>query len=127
MKNYTMTKERNRRLRQEVAREMRSSGCKDARVALARVLRRPLERGFYLGVETVLVMDRRRRSGALPVRGKRRAAMWADLFGQVDCLMASDPGLTRVDAVCKVLATGTSRMGFMLGPERGLRVLGSDF
>lgn len=110
-------------MRHEYEREMRARGNEDPRAVLEEVLRRPLERGFYVGADTVLVMDRRRRSGRFSRRGKLRAAMWADLLGQVDELLAREVGLTRVDAVCRVLATGTSNHGFCLGAESAGKII----
>lgn len=123
MKNMTMTRERNRRLRQEFRRELRLRDGRDPAGALREVLKRPLPRGFYIGVDSAIVMDRRRRSGGVPAKGDLRAAMWADLFEQVDRLLASEPGLTRVDAVCRVIATGTSRWGFCMRPERAAKAI----
>lgn len=123
MKNMTMTHERNRRLRQEFAREMRLRDDCDPAEALRAVLKRPLSKGFYVGVDSAIVMDRRRRSGSVAAKGDLRAAMWADLFEQVDELLASEPGMTRVDAVCRVIATGTSRHGFCMKFERAEKVV----
>ncbi len=123
MKNMTMTRERNRRLRQEYAQEMSRREGKDPSGALRAVISRPLTRGFYVGVDSAIVMDRRRRSGQAPAKGDLRAAMWADFFEQVDALMASEPGMTRVDAVCRVIAHGTSHAGFCIRPERALKII----
>ena len=123
MKNMTMTRERNRRLRQEFKRELRLRDGHDPAGALREVLVRPLSRGFYVGVDSAIVMDRRRRSGGIPAKGDLRAAMWADLFEQVDRMLESEPGLTRVDAVCRVIAGGTSRGGFCMRPERAAKVI----
>lgn len=123
MKNMTMTRERNRRLRQEFTRELRRRDGRDPAGTLREVLERPLSRGFYIGVDSAIVMDRRRRSGGIPAKGNLRAAMWADFFEQVDRLLASEPGLTRVDAVCRVIATGTSRGGFCMRFDRAAKVV----
>ena len=123
MKNTTLKEQRNRRLRWEVKRAMERGGLPAAR-ALERVLNRPLPRGFYLGVDSVIVMDRRRRAGkASPAKGSLRAAMWADLFEQIDRLLGENPRMSRVDAVCRVIATGTSRHGFCISRANARNIL----
>lgn len=121
-----MKAQRNQRLRREVRRAMGRLGL-SADEVLDLVLNRPLARGFYLGVDSVIVMDRRRRAGkALPVKGGLRAAMWADLFEQIDRLLGENPKLTRLDAVCRIIATGTSRNGFCISRSNAKKILRRD-
>ncbi len=118
-----MKTQRNQRLRREVSRAMARGGLTPAE-ALEQVLNRPLARGFYLGADSVIVMDRRRRNAKVPpAKGGLRAAMWADLFEQLDRLLAENPRLSRVEAVCRLIATATSRNGFCISMSNAKSIL----
>lgn len=119
-----MKAQRNARLRREVRQAMKELRGRSPEEVLDRVLSRPLTRGFYLGADSVVVMERRRRnSGVAPAKGDRRAAMWADLFGQIDALLSSQPRLSRIEAICRVLATGTSHHGFCISRALARKII----
>lgn len=123
-----MTARRDMRLRREVRRALAARRDRNLRRAIDEVLSRPLERGFYVEIDSAIVMDRARRSKSevLLPKSPLRAAMWADIFAQVDALLAENPSLTRVAAICRVLSAGTSPRGFYITPELAFKILKSN-
>ena len=122
MKNLSMIQRRNCRLRREIARSFAARHYRDLVATVDEVIRRPLKRGFYIEADSAIVTDRRRRAGFPVCKGRKRAEMWADFFSQVDALLASNPGLSRVGAICRVIASGTSNTGFCITRELALKV-----
>lgn len=122
MKYITSSIQRDRRLRREVDRQRKAECGATTEEIIRRVISRPLPRGFYVGVDTAVVMDRRRRSGEDVAKGKR-GEMWRDFFAQVDRLLAEDGKMSRVDAICRVIAYGTSNCGFCMDVLTARRIL----
>ncbi len=122
MKYYSTTQRRNCRLRREIARSLAARRNPDLAATIDEVIRRPLKRGFYVEVESAIVLDRRRRAGLPVCKGSLRAQMWADFFRQVDALLAENPRMSRVTAICRVIASGTSHLGFCISLESALKI-----
>lgn len=122
MKYVSMTERRNCRLRREIARSLNARRNPDLVATIDEVIRRPLKRGFYIEADSAIVMDRRRRAGLPVCKGPERAQMWADFFRQVDALLAENPGMSRINAVCRVIALGTSNTGFALSSQTALKI-----
>ncbi len=77
------------------------------------VLTSPVERGFFVSADHVLVMNRRRREGKLPRMRGLTARMWDEIFTAIDGYMDLNPGCYITEAVCHVLATGRASRYFM--------------
>lgn len=122
MKDLSMIQRRNCRLRREIARSFAARHYKDLVATVDEVIRRPLKRGFYVEADSAIVIDRRRRAGKLVCKGSKRSQMWADFFSQVDALLARNPGMSRVGAICRVIASGTSNTGFCMSRELALKI-----
>lgn len=122
MKSLSMIQRRNRRLRREIARSFAARHYRDLVATVDEVIRRPLKRGFYIEADSAIVIDRRRRAGLPICKGTKRAAMWADFFAQVDSLLAVNPRMSRVSAICRVIASGTSNTGFCISRELALHI-----
>lgn len=114
--NYiTETDLRNRRLTQAFRRAAAADRLQRSVDALLdEVINGPVERGFFVSVDHVLVMDRRRRSRrGMPRPGRGKGEMWAELFRQFDAYLASHPGATRTEAACEVVGRGRAPRFFI--------------
>lgn len=94
-------KARNERIRESVSRLVDD------------VLTSPVERGFFVSADHVLVMNRRRREGKLPKMTDLTATMWHEIFTALDDYMSQNPGCYITEAVCHVLANGKASRYFM--------------
>lgn len=117
-----MIQRRNCRLRREIARTFAARHYRDLVATVDEVIRRPLKRGFYIEADSAIVIDRRRRAGFPICKGAKRSAMWADFFSQVDSMLAANPRMSRVGAICRVIASGTSNSGFCVSRELALKI-----
>ena len=117
-----MIERRNCRLRREIARTFAARHYRDLVTTVDEVIRRPLKRGFYVEADSAIVLDRRRRAGLPICKGSQRGAMWADFFSQVDALLAANPRMSRVGAICRVIASGTSNTGYCVSRQLALKI-----
>ncbi len=122
--NYiTLKTERNRRFTRAVREKLASERLHRASEAvLAEVLNSPVERGFFISVDHLIVMERRRREGTLPRMGVETARMWEEIFATFDGIMRSEPGITRTDAAAKVVSSGRASR-FFISPQNARRIL----
>lgn len=104
-----MTEMRNRRFTARFRKALAEERLREATdKLLERVMSAPVERGFYVSVDHVVVMDRRRREGTLPRMSEMRREMWEAIFAALDAMLAENPAMTRVDAAAEVVATATA-------------------
>lgn len=125
--NYiTQKTERNRRFtracREAMARERLSKINEEV---LAKVLNSPVERGFFVSVDHLIVMDRRRREGKLPAMGGDTLSMWNEIFATFDAYLHSHPKGTRTDAAIHTVARGKASR-FYITPANARRILDSQ-
>lgn len=115
--NYiTQTKERNRRFTEAVRREMDRQRLRRATDAVInRVIHSPVERGYFISVDHLIVMDRRRREGKLPEMAAMTAQMWREIFAAFDSYLARNPRSTRTDAAIHVISRGRAPRFFITG------------
>lgn len=108
--NYiTTTRQRNHRFTEAFRKAAAAGGPgRPAGALLDEVLNTPVERGFFVGVDHVVVMDRLRREGKLPRMSAERTELWTELFRQFDALRAARPGMSRTAAACAVVSGGTA-------------------
>lgn len=107
MKYICTKKERNFRftkaVREEMARQRLSRVTSDV---IRRVIHSPVEKGFFISVDHLLVMDRRRRLDKLPRMSSGNRAMWTEIFNAFDCYRTENPGATRTEAAIHVVSRG---------------------
>lgn len=106
MKHVTLTEMRNHRFRRAYHRARRETNEKCISRLVDHVMAQPVERGFFVSADHAIVMDRRRREGTLPLMSAERAAMWREIFAQMDEYLAAHPGGARTDAAAHVIAHG---------------------
>ena len=107
MTNITQTKERNRRFTKAVRDEMSRLRLRRATDSVINsVIHSPVEKGFFISVDHLIVMDRRRRLCKLPKMSADNAAMWREIFELFDRYMVCHPGATRTAAAVHVVAHG---------------------
>ncbi len=113
--NYiTQTHERNRRFTQQVRREMDRQRLRRATDAVInRVIHSPVEKGYFISVDHLIVMDRRRREGKLPKMAEITSEMWREIFATFDSYLAELPQATRTDAAIHVVARGRASRFFI--------------
>ncbi|MDE6513944.1 MAG: hypothetical protein K2L05_07165 [Muribaculaceae bacterium] len=113
--NYiTQTHERNRRFTQAVRREMDRQRLQRATEAVInRVIHSPVEKGYFISVDHLIVMDRRRREGKLPKMADMTAEMWREIFAAFDSYMARNPQSTRTEAAIHVISRGRASRFFI--------------
>lgn len=97
---------RNRRFINAYRREAEKRLEKCVSRLVDRVMAQPVERGFFVSADYVMVMDRRRREGKLPRMSEENARMWREIFGMIDAYLSEHPGAKRTEAVCHLLARG---------------------
>lgn len=90
-----------------------------------RVLNSPVERGYFVSVDHLLVMDRLRREGKLRPMGNDTRLMWAEIFNAFDSFLAANPGATRTDAAIEVVARGKASK-FYITPRNARKILIAD-
>lgn len=114
MEYITLTRQRNQRLtrafREAMARKRLDESVSSV---LSRVVNSPVERGYFVGVDHVIVMDRRRREGKLPRMTEKTALMWREIFSHMDAYRAANPRATIVDSACAVVGTATASRFFL--------------
>lgn len=113
--NYvTQTHERNRRFTQAVRQEMDRQRLRRATDAVInRVINSPVDRGYFISVDHLIVMDRRRREGKLPRMAEMTAGMWREIFAAFDSVLEQNPGFTRTDAAIQVISRGRASRFFI--------------
>lgn len=111
---------RNRALRRACREAMEKRGASRPAEVIDEVLGSPVPRGFFVGVSHAIEMDRRHRAGTMPVPTKGKAKMWDEFFRAVDTIQRKKK-LTRCDAVCYVVASGTASQ-FYLSRDEALRI-----
>lgn len=97
---------RNHRFRNELQRARQEMNERCISRLVDHVMAQPVERGFYVSADHVIVMDRRRREGTLPRMTAERAAMWSEIFAQMDEYLSANPRATRTEAATQVIAYG---------------------
>lgn len=123
MDYVTLTHERNRRLTTAVRDRMARERLKQVTdKVIRRVLDEPVERGFFVSVDHILVMDRRRREGKLPELTPMIAEMWVEIFSLFDSFLASHPGETRTNAAIHVVSRGRASR-FYISPANALKIV----
>ncbi len=114
MSYVTLTKERNRRLTAAVRRRMAESRLERATEAvLDSVLDSPVDRGFFVSVDHIIVMERLRREGKLPRMSADTGRMWGEIFNIFDDFRSNRPGATLTDAAVHVVARGRASRFFI--------------
>lgn len=114
MRYITLTQERNRRLTDAVRKEMaRERLQRVTRRLICGVLSRPVDRGFFVSVDHIIVMDRRRRENKLPEMSTDKAEMWAEIFRIFDDYLSSHPQDTRTQAAIHVASRGQASRFFI--------------
>lgn len=73
---------------------------------LSEVLDSPVEHGFFVSVDHLLVMERRRREGKLPAMSRDTREMWSEIFAAFDAYRQARPEATLTDAAIHVVARG---------------------
>lgn len=107
MTNITLTNERNRRFTKAVRDEMSRLRLKRATDSVINsVINSPVEKGFFISVDHLIVMDRRRRLCKLPKMSEENAGMWREIFEIFDRYLVSHPGATRTAAAIHVVSRG---------------------
>lgn len=107
MKNVTLTNERNRRFTKAVRDEMSRLRLQRATDSVINsVMNSPVEKGFFISVDHLIVMDRRRRLRKLPKMSETNAGMWREIFEIFDRYLAENPGATRTAAAIHVVSRG---------------------
>lgn len=116
MTYVTQTAMRNHRFRQAYrrAREERHHACVSQLVD--HVLALPVKQGFFVSVDHVLVMHRRRTEGKLPKMGALRLQMWEEIFSAMDSYRISHPGASLTEAACEVVSKATASRFFIPRP-----------
>lgn len=122
--NYiTQKQERNRRFTRAVRSELERRRLRRATAAVVdSVLNSPVERGFFVSVDHVLVMDRLRREGKLQPMGSDTRSMWAEIFAAFDAYLTANPSATRTDAAIQVVARGRASR-FYLSRRNATKIL----
>lgn len=122
--NYiTLRNERNRRLTAAV--RMKMSQQRLQRVTdelLGDVLNSPVERGFFVSVDHIIVMERRRREGTLPPMSDNNRRMWGEIFDEFDRFLTARPGETRTNAAIHVASQGRASR-FYITRKNAVRIL----
>lgn len=113
--NYvTLTRERNRRLTAAVRHRMAESRLERATEALLdSVLDSPVDRGFFVSVDHIIVMERLRREGKLPRMTETTQKMWGEIFTIFDDFRNNRPGSSLTDAAVHVVARGRASRFFI--------------
>lgn len=93
------------------AREQRLDECVGRIVD--RVLNTPVKRGFFVSVDHMLIMERKRRQGKLPTMGALRRQMWDEIFAAIDDYRRRHPRATITDAACSVASSATASRFFI--------------
>ncbi len=114
MKYICMKKERNLRFTKAVREEMARQRLNRATEAVIRkVINSPVERGYFVSVDHLLVMDRRRRLDKLPKMSDDNKAMWAEIFNAFDSYRSEHPGATRTRAAIHVVSRARASRFFI--------------
>ncbi len=123
MKYICMKKERNLRFTKAVREEMARRRLTRATESVVRkVINSPVERGYFVSVDHLLVMDRRRRLGKLPNMSSDNRAMWTEIFNAFDSYMMENPEATRTRAAIHVVSRGRASR-FYISEENANTIL----
>lgn len=123
MQYITLTQERNRRLTAAVRQKMSQERLQRVtRKVISQVLEQPVERGFFVSVDHIIVMDRRRREGKLPEMSESRTEMWTEIFSVFDRYLAQNPESTRTDAAIHVASQGRASR-FYISPAIAHKII----
>lgn len=120
MANITFTQLRNRRLRNECRNLMERDNVGHPSKVIDELLSTPVPYGYFVGHSHAMEMDRKHRAGTLPPLTPAKKEMWEAFFNAVDIIQKKRK-LTRVDAVCYVVAKGTAPR-FYLSRDEALRI-----
>lgn len=114
MKYICMKKERNLRFTKAVREEMARRRLNRATDSLIRkVINSPVERGYFISVDHLLVMDRRRRLDTLPKMSDDNRAMWTEIFNAFDSYRRDHPEATRTQAAIHVVSSARASRFFI--------------
>lgn len=106
--------ERNRRLTKAVREHMAKERLNRVTTKMVQhVLDAPVNRGFFVSVDHLLVMERRRREGKLPVMTDTTAGMWNEIFDAFDDVRRKHRKISRTDAAAEVIARGQASRFFI--------------
>ena len=105
-RNFRFTKA----VREEMARQ-RLSRATDA--VIRKVINSPVERGYFISVDHLLVMDRRRRLDKLPKMSDDNRAMWTEIFSAFDSYRLENPDATRTQAAIHVVSRARASRFFI--------------
>lgn len=111
-----MKKERNRRFTEAVRKKMAQQRLERVTSQIVEeVLNEPVERGFFVSVDHIIVMDRLRREGKMPpLKGVKRQ-MWEEIFSIFDDFMERNPKQTLTGAAIHVVSRGRASRFYITG------------
>lgn len=111
--NQQNKKERNSRFTRAVRQEMeRQRLTRVTSAVVNKVMTSPVERGFFVSVDHVIDMERRRRNGTLPKMSDLNRRMWNEIFATMDSYFEYHPEATYVDAAVWVVSRGRASRFF---------------
>lgn len=114
MQYITLKHERDRRLTDAVRKKLAELRLERASDRIIRqVLNEPVERGFFVSVDHIIVMERRRREGTLPRMTASTAMMWDEIFRTFDDYLTLHPSETRTNAAIHVVSRGRASRFFI--------------
>lgn len=123
MKHLTLTRERNRRLTEALRKKMAEERLhKVTEAVIQEVLHTPVERGFFVSVDHIIVMERRRREGTLPKMSELHGKMWTEIFAIFDNYREARPESTLTEAAIHV-ASRTRASRFYVSNATAKRIL----
>lgn len=123
MQYITLKNERNRRLSDAVRKKLAQLRLERVSDRIIReVLNEPVERGFFVSVDHIIVMERRRREGTLPRMTADTATMWDEIFRTFDDYLTLHPSGTLTDAAIHVASRGRASR-FFINPGTAKRIL----
>ncbi len=106
-------------VREEMARRRLTRATESV---VRKVINSPVERGYFVSVDHLLVMDRRRRLGKLPNMSNDNRAMWTEIFNAFDSYMMENPETTRTRAAIHVVSRGRASR-FYISEENANTIL----
>ncbi|MCM1309887.1 MAG: hypothetical protein NC301_02535 [Bacteroides sp.] len=116
MEYITMIRERNRRFTAALRKKMAQERLEKATNAVInQVLNEPVERGFFVSVDHIIVMDRLRREGKMPPLKEIKRQMWEEIFSIFDQFLQRNPEETLTEAAIHVVSRGRASRFYITG------------
>lgn len=106
MDYVTQTQMRNHCFRRAFMRARQEKLEANVSQLIDQVLSSPVDRGFFVSVDHVIVMNRLRHEGKLPQMSAMRQQMWHEIFTAIDAYRLNNPKATITEASCNVIACG---------------------